>query len=383
MITSKNLPLDIIVGCCVGGAVFLLLVVAFGVARQQRLHAESKYVLPLFAMKRREEEMAAAVSAQSELSAMLGHEIRTPANVLSGAALLLADTELSAEQQELLSVMQAGVKSMTQLISDMLALSRLDAGKFPLELAPVNVRRGIVDPALRMIELHQQQRGVAGVLRIDRVVDPFVPECCVADAARVLQILLNSLTNACKFTPSGGSVTIECSLSVFRPKRQTLDTGDAPPGPSGAFRRMSQTVTRKASEINVALADWRAGSGGAVVVGSGGNGGNGSGRRQKEEPERAHSVHGGDSRGVNLRGHSSSAARGSRDGRFPPSRSMDELATSAASRDNGGLPGLLARITRRLHAPSRPRAEFRASSTGSGGGGGAFTGDEYLVFRCE
>lgn len=115
--------------------------------------------------------------------------------MLSGAALLLAGTEMSLEQRELVQVMQAGVKSMTHLIADMLALSRLDAGKFPLDPLPTNIRKGIVDQALRMIELHQQQRGVGGMLRITKRVDESVPEFCYADAARVQQILLNSLTN--------------------------------------------------------------------------------------------------------------------------------------------------------------------------------------------
>lgn len=139
-----------IIGCTIGGAAAAIVVVAYLVARHQKLRAQEMYRLPLFTAKRREEEMAAAVKAQSELSAMMGHEIRTPANVLSGAALLLAGTELSGEQRELVQVMQAGVKSMTHLIADMLALSRLDAGKFPLEPAPVSIRKGIVDQALRM-----------------------------------------------------------------------------------------------------------------------------------------------------------------------------------------------------------------------------------------
>lgn len=114
--------------------------------------------------------------------------------------MLLACTELSTEQCELVDVMQAGVKSMTHLIADMLSLSRLDAGKFPLEIAPVHVRRGIVHQAIRMIELHQQQRGVGGTLHISRRVDSGVPDYCLADQARVQQILLNSLTNGARAT---------------------------------------------------------------------------------------------------------------------------------------------------------------------------------------
>lgn len=111
--------------------------------------------------------------------------------MLSGAALLLSGTELSEEQLELVEVMQSGVKSMTSLIADMLVLSRLDAGRFPLELAPVAIRKGIVDQALRMIELHQQQRGVAGILTLTKSVGASVPDYCVADPARCMQILLN------------------------------------------------------------------------------------------------------------------------------------------------------------------------------------------------
>lgn len=107
VVRQRRLPIGVIVGCTVGGAAALLVIVSYLVARRQAAVAHEKYRVPLFAARRREAEMAAAVKAQSELSAMMGHEIRTPANVLSGAAMLLEGTELSPEQQELVGVMQA------------------------------------------------------------------------------------------------------------------------------------------------------------------------------------------------------------------------------------------------------------------------------------
>lgn len=123
-------------------------------------------------------------------------QVRTPANALAGALLLLSATDLSEEQEELLGVMQSGVQNMTQLISDILVLSRFKAGKFSLAPAPVRLRRDLLNTTHRLISLHQLPRGKDGMLQIGLEIDASVPDWAMLDVQRVQQILLNLLVRA-------------------------------------------------------------------------------------------------------------------------------------------------------------------------------------------
>ncbi|MDD2898377.1 MAG: transporter substrate-binding domain-containing protein [Desulfuromonadaceae bacterium] len=140
--------------------------------------------------------------AKSEFLANMSHEIRTPMNGVLGMTQLLEMTPLTAEQREYVESLKMSGKSMLALISDILDLSRVEAGKFRVELVPFNLRNCIDDIVLIQKSLIQAKE-----LQLVIDVASDIPAILVGDQQRVKQILLNLLGNATKFTEHG-SITI-------------------------------------------------------------------------------------------------------------------------------------------------------------------------------
>mgnify|MGYP001597855977 CR=1 FL=1 len=150
---------------------------------------------------------AAADRAKSEFLAMVSHEIRTPINGVIGFARLLADTDLTIEQREQLDMIQTSGVMLEKLISDILDLSKIDAGKITIERAPFS-------PEACVDELRTffMPRVRAAALTLDIRIDPGVPAIVNGDETRLKQILTNLLGNALKFTERG-RVSLEVSCA--------------------------------------------------------------------------------------------------------------------------------------------------------------------------
>jgi PAS domain S-box-containing protein len=143
-----------------------------------------------------------ANKAKSAFLASMSHEIRTPMNgVLGFAELLLFDTGLSSMQRRHIQGIQEAGKSLLALINDILDLSKIEAGKLEVESIPMNPE-AIVDGAASI--LRSQFAAKALDLRVEFAAD--VPDWIEGDPTRVRQILLNFMSNALKFTDTGGVV---------------------------------------------------------------------------------------------------------------------------------------------------------------------------------
>lgn len=155
------------------------------------------------AQARRQAEEAAQAKAQ--FLAHLSHEVRTPLHAISGAAQMLRQTETTAEQQAYLDVLATGSETLQAILGDILDYARIEAGKIELEPQPVNTAEAI-EQALSLVQAQATARRLQFVKRIESD----APCTVVADPIRLRQILLNLLTNAVKFTPSG-AITITAS----------------------------------------------------------------------------------------------------------------------------------------------------------------------------
>ena len=152
-------------------------------------------------------EANVANQAKSIFLANMSHEIRTPMNAILGFTEILDGIISDGQQKEYLSSIQSSGKSLLTLINDILDLSRVEAGKLELEIAPM-------DPKVVFSEMEQVfSRNIADKgLRFSLEIDPHLPEALMLDEARLRQILLNLISNAVKFTGFGS-----IKLSVHKP----------------------------------------------------------------------------------------------------------------------------------------------------------------------
>ena len=184
------------------------------------------------ALKSRECELAeaklAAESAsrlKSQFLATMSHELRTPLNAILGFSEVVRDRVLGQNQaawdkySEYASSIHTSGKHLLSLISEILDLSKIEAGSYVLDIAPIDLR-DVVEGALKIIETAAKRAGVEIHCKL--------PEEAVlvsADDRSIRQIALNLLANAVKFTPNGGSIAVEVRALGATSEFSVTDTG--------------------------------------------------------------------------------------------------------------------------------------------------------------
>ncbi|RZL39890.1 MAG: PAS domain S-box protein [Rubrivivax sp.] len=146
------------------------------------------------------DEAQAANRAKSAFLANTSHEIRTPLNGLLGLGRLAQQPDINDEQRrDYLNQMMDSAESLSGLISDILDLSKIEAGRLTLETQPFSLRELLASIRLAYLTL-AQARGLTFAVEMD----PALPGWVFGDPLRTRQILSNYLTNALKFTSQGG-----------------------------------------------------------------------------------------------------------------------------------------------------------------------------------
>ena len=170
------------------------------VKEKQRMLEEEK--AKLLAAKQEAEQ---ANIAKSRFLANMSHELRTPLNAIIGFTELLVDRhagEINPTQKEYLADILQSSRHLLALISDLLDLAKVEAGRMALELGIVNLR-ALIDGSLTMFRESARKQSVALETKLDGL-----PATIRADERKLRQIVDNLLSNAVKFTPDGGRVTI-------------------------------------------------------------------------------------------------------------------------------------------------------------------------------
>jgi len=156
--------------------------------------------------RRRVEEVERANKAKSEFLSRVSHELRTPLNAILGFGQLLERQNPSETQRpRIRHILNAG-KHLLGLINEVLDISRIESGRMQLSLEPVCVADALSE-ALDLMRPLAADRSIQ--LVADMHMDATV--YLLADRQRFKQVLLNLLTNAVKYTPESGSVTISCN----------------------------------------------------------------------------------------------------------------------------------------------------------------------------
>ncbi|GEM_PF-3246345 len=165
-------------------------------------------------------EAEEASRAKDAFLAMLSHELRTPMTSILGWASMLnsggLDDSLKATAVQ---VIEQSAKTQAQLIDDLLDVSRIVAGKLALELATTDLS-GVIRSVVEGLHLQAEKKELA----IEVVLPATAPKI-VADAARIHQAISNLISNAIKFTPSGGKVRIELAADDVAARVVITDNG--------------------------------------------------------------------------------------------------------------------------------------------------------------
>ncbi|CAN5255311.1 hypothetical protein BH09PSE1_BH09PSE1_23560 [soil metagenome] len=140
----------------------------------------------------------AANRAKSAFLANMSHEIRTPLNGVIGLAQALARTDLTAEQTEMLDLIQSSGQTLQTLLSDILDLARVESGRLEIASEPYGLSRAVQEAA-QLYAASAAEKGLQFFVDIEPEADVWA----MGDVVRVKQILTNLVSNAVKFTSQG------------------------------------------------------------------------------------------------------------------------------------------------------------------------------------
>ena len=149
-------------------------------------------------LRKAKEQAEASSHAKSEFLANMSHEIRTPINGIMGSMQVLQTTDLDGEQKQYVDLSIVSAQRLTRLLSDILDLSRIEAGQMEIREERLNLKE-LCDSVDELFMITSWNKEVD----LECSLDPSLPPVLLGDQTRIQQILFNLVGNALKFTQKG------------------------------------------------------------------------------------------------------------------------------------------------------------------------------------
>ena len=192
--------------------------------------------------------------AKDEFLATMSHELRTPLNAILGwAGLLKGDSSDPARRQRGLDVIERNARTQSRLVSDLLDVSRIISGKLNLTLKKLQVG-AVIHAAVDVVRHAAEAKNVRLVVDVDPDVGAIT-----GDPDRLQQVVWNLLTNAVRFTPANGRVTLTARRPGSEVVVQVQDTGAGIlpqhlPLIFDRFKQVDSSITRAHGGLGLGLA---------------------------------------------------------------------------------------------------------------------------------
>jgi PAS domain S-box-containing protein len=229
----------------------------------ERKQAEAERERLLASEKNIRAQAETANRIKDEFLAVLSHELRSPLNPILGWTKLLQTGNLDADKtQQALDTIERNAKLQSELIEDLLDVSRILRGKLRLNVGAVNLMT-VVQGAIETVRLSAETKGIG---LITPAASDSPPLQVLGDSTRLQQVVWNLLSNAIKFTPAGGKVQVELEAIAVAPAPHPThaqitvrDTGkgmhpDFVPYVFDYFRQEDGATTRKFGGLGLGLA---------------------------------------------------------------------------------------------------------------------------------
>ena len=165
--------------------------------------------------QRKNEEM------RKEFVANVSHELRTPLTNVRSYAETIRDSEdiPRSVENSFLDIIISETDRMTRIVQDLLTLSRLDSGRADMKMIRFPFREAI-ESVCRAVELEAQRHGHTLIRSYGRTL-PLI----TGDRSRIEQVMMNVLSNAIKYTPDGGTITVDAGVMGKNVWMEVSDTG--------------------------------------------------------------------------------------------------------------------------------------------------------------
>lgn len=242
------------------------------ITERKQAEAEREQILQREHAAKEEAERANRI--KDEFLAILSHELRSPLNPILGWSKLLRTKKMSPEKTaRALETIERNAKIQTQLIDDLLDIAKLLRGKLELKTAPLNPAP-VIEAAIETVRTLAEAKAI--IIHADLPDIGYIQ----GDSVRLQQIVWNLLTNAVKFTPNHGQVTVRLDQVTHLARITVTDTGvgihpDFLPHIFESFRQEDTSITRQFGGLGLGLAIVRylvTAHGGTVTADSPGEG---------------------------------------------------------------------------------------------------------------